>query len=192
MVERSGPGQADEDQDLEHRQWNQAMRGETPAQAADRQFGLAWALWHTWKRRDAADLVMLAWLIPRLTIAMAIAIAPALAEHIARLPLTLTDTRGRLAILKAVLVQIAQRDLHPFRPIRGDNRLFGNELAQILANGLFHPLIVLQAILRAPGGAAPMVIRCSSRGMHCAVPYYFSRASRLLTYLRSSLAHSEQ
>jgi hypothetical protein len=38
MVERSRPGQADEDQDLEHRQWNQAMRGETPAQAADRQF----------------------------------------------------------------------------------------------------------------------------------------------------------
>jgi hypothetical protein len=38
MVERSRPGQADEDQDLEHWQWNQAMRGETPAQAADRQF----------------------------------------------------------------------------------------------------------------------------------------------------------
>ena len=37
---------------------------------------------------------MLAWLIPRLTIARAIAITPALAEHIARLPLTLTDTLG--------------------------------------------------------------------------------------------------
>jgi Family of unknown function (DUF6328) len=38
MVERSGPGQAEEDRDLDHWQWNQAMRGETPAQAADRQF----------------------------------------------------------------------------------------------------------------------------------------------------------
>ena len=70
---------------------------------------------------------MLAWLIPRLTIAGAS--VSALAEHIAWLPLTLADTLGRLAILKAVLVQVAQRDLHPFRAIRGDNRLFGNQLA---------------------------------------------------------------
>src|SRR5262244_3882315 len=60
---------------------------------------------------------MLAWLIPRLTIAGAMPIVPALAEHIARLPLTLTNTLGRLAILKAVLVQVAQRDLYPFRAI---------------------------------------------------------------------------
>src|SRR5262245_18290687 len=38
-------------------------------------------------------------------------------------------------------------DLHPFRAIRGDNGLFSNQLTQILADGLFHPLIVPQAIL---------------------------------------------
>jgi hypothetical protein len=38
MVERSGPGQSEEDRQLDHWQWNQAMRGETPAQAADHQF----------------------------------------------------------------------------------------------------------------------------------------------------------
>ena len=42
---------------------------------------------------------MLAWLVPRLTIAGAVPITTALAEHIARLPLTLTDTLGRLTIL---------------------------------------------------------------------------------------------
>ena len=72
---------------------------------------------------------MLAWLIPRLAIAGTVAIATAPAEDIARLPLTLTNTLGRLTILKAILVQIAQRDLHPFRAIRGDNGLFGNQLA---------------------------------------------------------------
>src|SRR5215813_10393585 len=98
---------------------------------------------------------MLAWLIPRLTIARARAIAPALAEHIARLPLTLTDTLRRLAILKAILIQIAQRNFHPFRAVRGDNRLFGNQLAQILADGLFHPLIMPQTILESPAAQLP-------------------------------------
>jgi hypothetical protein len=63
-----------------------------------------------------------------LTIARAVPITPALAEYIAWLPLTLTDTLGRLAILKAILVQVAQWDLHPFRAIRSDNRFFGNQL----------------------------------------------------------------
>src|SRR5262245_41272453 len=98
---------------------------------------------------------MLAWLIPRLPIAGRTPIAPTLAEHIARLPLTLTNTLGRLAILKAVLVQVAQRDLYPFRAIGGDNRLFGNQFAQILADGLFHPLIVPQAILEPPAAQLP-------------------------------------
>jgi len=98
---------------------------------------------------------VLARLIPRLTIAGAIPIAPALAEHIARLSLPLTDTLGRLTILKAVLIQIAQRDLHPFRAIRSDNGLFGNQLAQILADGLLHPLIVPQAILKPPAAQLP-------------------------------------
>src|SRR5215510_9683931 len=74
---------------------------------------------------DLDFISMLTWLIPRLTIAGVVAIAPALAEHIARLPLTLTNTLGRLTILKAVLVQVAQRDLHSFRAIGGDNGLFG-------------------------------------------------------------------
>ena len=60
---------------------------------------------------------MLAWLLPRLPIARAIPITPALAEHIARLPLTLPDTLGRLAILEAVLVQVAQRNLYPLGAI---------------------------------------------------------------------------
>src|SRR5713101_5853559 len=98
---------------------------------------------------------MLAWLIPRLAIAGTVAIATAPAEDIARLPLTLTNTLGRLTILKAILVQVAQRDLHPFRAIRGDNRLFGNQLAQILANGLLHPLIMPQAILEPPAAQLP-------------------------------------
>src|SRR5262245_10532904 len=98
---------------------------------------------------------MLAWLIPWLTITWAIPIAPALAEHVARLPLTLTDTLRRLAILKAKLIQIAQRNLHPFRAIRGANRLCGNQLAQILADGLFHPLIVPQTILEPPAAQLP-------------------------------------
>ena len=98
---------------------------------------------------------MLTWLVPRLTIAGVVAITPALAEHIARLSLTLTDTLERLTILKAILIQIAQRDLHPFRAIRGDYRFFGNQLAQILADGLFHPLIVPQAILESPAAQFP-------------------------------------
>src|SRR6266581_7714089 len=98
---------------------------------------------------------MLAWLISRLTVTGTVAIAAALAEHIARLPLTLTDTLGRLTILKAILIQIAQRDLHPFRAIRSDNGLFGNQLAQILADGLLHPLIVPQAILKPPAAQLP-------------------------------------
>src|SRR5215510_2898773 len=93
---------------------------------------------------------VLAGLIPWLTIARTTPITAALAEDIARLPFTLTNTLGRLVVLKAVLVQVAQRDLHSLRAIRGDNGLFGNELAQILADGLFHPLIVPQAILQAP------------------------------------------
>src|SRR5262245_16807519 len=56
---------------------------------------------------------MLAGLIPRLTIARSVPILTALAEHVAWLPVTLTDSLGRLAVLKAVLIQIAQRDLHP-------------------------------------------------------------------------------
>src|SRR6516165_9917861 len=60
---------------------------------------------------------MLAWLLPRLRIAGAVPIAPALAEYIARLPLTLPDTLGRLAILKAVLVQVAQWNLYPLGAI---------------------------------------------------------------------------
>src|SRR4029453_17530893 len=63
---------------------------------------------------------MLAWLLSRLTITRAVPIATALAEHIAWLPLTLADTLGTLTILKAVLVQVAQRDLHPLRAIRSD------------------------------------------------------------------------
>jgi len=98
---------------------------------------------------------VLTWLIPRLTIAGVVAIAPALTEHMARLSLTLTDTLGRLAVFKTILIQIAQRDLHPFRAIRGDNRLFGNQLAQILTDGLFHPLIVPQAILESPAAQFP-------------------------------------
>src|SRR5262245_40579007 len=90
---------------------------------------------------------MLTGLVPRLTIARAVSLSPALAEPIARLPIPLTDPLRGLTILKTVLVQVAQWDLHPFRAIRGDNRLFGNQLAQILADGLFHPLIVPQAIL---------------------------------------------
>src|SRR5215471_1679762 len=78
-------------------------------------------------------------------------LAAALAEHIARLPHPL----GRLAVLKAVLIQVAQRDLHPFRAVRGDNRLFGNELAQVLADGLLHPLIVPQAVLEPPAAQLP-------------------------------------
>jgi hypothetical protein len=85
---------------------------------------------------------MVSRLISRLSIAGAVPITPALAEDIAWLPFTLTDTLRRLAVFKAVLVQVAQGDLHPFRAIRSDNRLFGNELAEILADGLFHPLIV--------------------------------------------------
>src|SRR4030095_16732287 len=98
---------------------------------------------------------MLAWLISRFTITGTVPIATALAEHIAWLPLTLADTLERLAVLKAVLVQVAQRDLHPFRAIRGDNGLFGNQLAQILADGLFHPLIVPQTILEPPAAQLP-------------------------------------
>jgi hypothetical protein len=98
---------------------------------------------------------VLAWLIPRLTIVRAVPVTPALAEDIAWLPLTLTDTLRRLAIFKAILVQVAQGDLHPFRAIRSDNRLFGNELAEILADGLFHPLIVPQAILEPPAAQLP-------------------------------------
>jgi len=98
---------------------------------------------------------MLAWLIPRLPIAGAVPITTALAEDIAWLPLTLTDTLGRLAILKAILVQVAQWDPHPFRAIRGDNRLFRNQLAEILADSLFHPLIVPQAIFEPPAPQLP-------------------------------------
>jgi hypothetical protein len=93
---------------------------------------------------------MLSRLIPRLSIAGAVPITTTLAEDIAWLPLTLTNPLGRLAIFKAVLVQVAQGDLHPFRAVRGNNRLFGNQLAEILANGFFHPLIVPQAILESP------------------------------------------
>src|SRR5215471_6312311 len=60
---------------------------------------------------------MLAWLIPRLPIAGAVPIASALAEYIARLPLTLPDTLGRLAILEAVLIQVTQRNLYPLGAI---------------------------------------------------------------------------
>ena len=88
-------------------------------------------------------------------IAGAVPILTALAEHITRLPLALADTLGRLTVLKAVLIQVAQRDLHPLRAIRGDDGLFGNELAQILADGLFHPLIVPQAILEPPAAQLP-------------------------------------
>src|SRR4029434_6171543 len=98
---------------------------------------------------------MLAWLISRFTITRTVPIATVLAEHIAWLPLTLADTLGRLTIFKAVLVQVAQRDLHPFRAVRGDNGLFGNELAQVLADSLFHPLIVPQAILEPPAAQLP-------------------------------------
>src|SRR5262245_56303018 len=98
---------------------------------------------------------MLAWLLPRLRIARAIPITPALAEHIARLPLALTDPLRRLAVLKTVLVQVAQRDLHTFCAIRSDNGLFGNQLAQILPDSLLHPLIVSQAILEPPAPQLP-------------------------------------
>jgi hypothetical protein len=50
---------------------------------------------------------MFAGLIPRLTIARAVPIPPALAEHIARLPFPLTNPLSRLSILKAVLIQVA-------------------------------------------------------------------------------------
>src|SRR4030095_15906717 len=83
---------------------------------------------------------MLAWLIPRLTIAGAMTIAPTLAEPLARLSFACTDTLGRLTILKAVLIQVAQRDFRPFRAIRGDNGFFGNQLAPILSGGPFYPL----------------------------------------------------
>src|SRR5262252_320683 len=98
---------------------------------------------------------MLARLVPRLTIAGVVAMAAALAEHIAWLPLTLTDTLGRLAILEAVLIQVAQRNLHPLGAIGGDNRLFGNQLAQILTDSLLHPLVVPQTILEPPAAQLP-------------------------------------
>src|SRR4030095_2735490 len=104
---------------------------------------------------------MLAWLLSRFTITGTVPIATALAEHIAWLPLTLADTLERLAVLKAVLVQVAQRDLHPFRAIRGDNGLFGNQLAQILADGLFYPLTVPQTILYPPAGPPPTPCACT-------------------------------
>ena len=98
---------------------------------------------------------MLAGLIPWLAVAWAVLIPATLAEHIAWLPFSLTDTLRGLPILKAVLIQVAQRDLHPSCVIRGDNSLFGNQLTQILADGLFHPLIVSQAILQSPAAQLP-------------------------------------
>jgi hypothetical protein len=98
---------------------------------------------------------MLSRLVPRLPIARALPITTALAENIAWLPVTLTYTLGRLAVFKAVLVEVAQGDLHPFRAIRGNNRLFGNQLAEILADSLLHPLIVPQAVLEPPAAQLP-------------------------------------
>src|SRR5262249_31890716 len=96
-------------------------------------------------------------MLPRLVARLAITgvVAVALTDHIARLPLTLADTLGGLAILKTVLVEIAQRNPHPFRAVRGDDRLFGNQLAQILADRLFHPLIVPQAVLEPAAAQFP-------------------------------------
>jgi hypothetical protein len=108
---------------------------------------------------------MLPGLIARLAIAGAVAVPAALAQHVTRLPRALTNALLGLAILKPVLLQIAQRNPYPPGAIRGDDGLFGNQLAEILADGVFHPLVMPQAILESPATQFPGQFAITTAGL---------------------------
>src|SRR5262249_19685682 len=110
---------------------------------------------HQLLQRHLDFVGMLPRLVARLPVPRLVAVAMALTEHVARLPRALPDTLRGLAILKAVLVEIAQRNADALGAVRGDDRLFGDQLAQILTDRLFHPLIVPQAVLESPAAQVP-------------------------------------
>src|SRR4029453_13136077 len=113
---------------------------------------------------------MLPGLLARLAVAGAMAVRTALAHHIARLPRSLTNALLGLAILKSILLQIAQRNPDPLAAIRGDNGLFGNQLTEILADGVFHPLVMPQAILEPSAAQFPR--QCSMTPARLAALYH--------------------
>src|SRR5438093_1811930 len=128
------------------------------------------------------DLVgQFAWLIPWLAITGPIPIPALPSQEVARFPWPVPHAFLRLSILEAILLQVTQRDSNAFLPIGGNDRLLGDQFAQVLPNRLLDTLIVPQAILQAATAQFPW--RCHD---------YFSRASKLLTYFSNSLAHSEQ
>src|SRR5215471_19123103 len=107
---------------------------------------------------------------------------PALpSQEVTWFPWPLPHAFLRLPILEAILLQVTQRDSDAFLPIRGNDRLLGDQFTQVLTDRLLDTLVVPQAILQTATAQFPR--RCHD---------YFSRASKLLTYFNNSLAHSEQ
>src|SRR5215471_1371973 len=88
-----------------------------------------------------------AWLISCQAIAWAVAIPTTPTQAVTRSPCPLPYTFLGLPVLEAILVQVAQRNSDPFLPIRGNDRLLGNQFTQVLPNRLLDTLIMPQAIL---------------------------------------------
>ena len=82
-------------------------------------------------------------------------VSGATTNDVSWLPRTLSHHLLGLSILKAVLLQIAQGDLHPLAAIRRDNRFLGNQFPQILADGVLHPLIVPQTVFETTAAELP-------------------------------------
>src|SRR5215471_9874550 len=123
----------------------------------------------------------LAGLIPCLAVTLAIPIPALPSQEITWFSRPLSHAFLRLPVLEAILLQVAQRDSDAFLPIRGNDRLLGDQFTQVLTDRLLDTLVVPQAILQT--ATAQFLRRCHD---------YFSRASKLLTYFNNSLAHSEQ
>jgi hypothetical protein len=130
--------------------------------------------------RDFGFIDLLTRLISRLLTPLpAFAVA---SDNIANVALPLASSTFHLAKPEAVLIQVAQGDLDQLFAFRGDDVLLRDQFLQILADRLFDALIVADAVFECPPPKVPGDFRHG----------YFSRASRLLTYLSSSLAHSAQ
>ena len=130
--------------------------------------------------RDFGFIDLLARLISRLLAAVpAVALAR---DDLADVALPLSSPTAQLAEAEAVLIEVAQGNFHELPAIGGDDVLLGNQLFQVFADRLFDALIMADAIFERPSPQLPGDLRHG----------YFSRASKLLTYFSSSLAHSAQ
>jgi hypothetical protein len=69
-------------------------------------------------------------------------------QEVAWLSCPLAHALLGLPIFEAILLQVAQWDLYTFMPIGGDDRLFGDQFAQVLANRFLDTLVMPQTVLQ--------------------------------------------